>query len=159
VWHYNNTPSENTPSTGQGNSLYSGAVDLSTTNASNLFYQLIDQQRGGAKVVEMNNQTTGDGEVFADGDNQWGDGTTGDRQSAAVDVHFAIARTWDYYWNVHGRWGMDGQGGEITSKVHYDSNLENARHIGGNTLVFGDGKAGNTTPWVSVDVVGHEFTH
>ena len=124
--------------------------------------------------------------------NEWGDGhqyakwpygteysTNG--QTTAVDAHYGMANTWDFYKNVFGRDGIDGIGTAPISQVHtlsYFSGLyyDNAFWTDG---VFGmfysDGSYGvNVNPFTgekfdgdpngfnsltSMDIIGHEMTH
>src|SRR5262245_2750522 len=143
---------------GAGSSLYSGAVPV----PSFLFgrYHMTDIPHGSSKVFDLNNAASGDGDHLADDDDNWGDGTTNNRQSAAVDAQYGVAKAWDYFLNVFGRSGMDGRGTAVTSKVHWGMNTGNAqRNSNDGHLYFGDGDGTKTSAWVSLDCVGHEFTH
>ena len=51
----------------------------------------------------MKNKQGGNGTLFTDADNAWGDGALANRQTVAVDAQYGTAMTWDYYKNVHGR--------------------------------------------------------
>lgn len=153
VWHYDSLPKD-----GTGYSLYSGTVNVPTFWFGQ--YLMTDLGHGNSKVFDMNGATTGDGNHMSDSDNIWGDGTTGNRQSAAVDAQFGVAKTWDYFLNVLGRRGMDGYGGAIDSRVHYGSNYNNAFYSWvSNRLTYGDGDGSNYDPLVSLDIVAHEFAH
>ena len=159
VWHYDSMSHE-----GLGQSLYSGVVGVPTTQVSKMFqlpyYEMADDGRGSSRVTDMGNGDQGNGAIFTSYLNVWGDGTMSNRQSAAVDAQFGVTKTWDYFSKVHNRLGMDGKGSQITSRVHYGSSFTNAFHLGGtNIITFGDGQAGSTNPWVSLDIVAHEFTH
>jgi hypothetical protein len=55
-----------------------------------------------------------------------GDGTTLDRQSAAVDAHYGASTTLAYYKDVHGRNGVDGRGSRMRSRVHLSKGYDNA---------------------------------
>ncbi|MFN7929798.1 MAG: M4 family metallopeptidase [Blastocatellia bacterium] len=153
VWHYDALPKD-----GTGYSLYSGTVNVPTFWFGS--YLLTDLGHGNCKVFDLNGTTTGTGDHMSDTDNIWGDGTTGNRQSAAVDVQYGIAKTWDYYLNVLGRRGMDGNNGAIDSRVHYGSRYNNAFYSwNSNQISFGDGDGSRFNPLVSLDIVAHEFTH
>jgi Zn-dependent metalloprotease len=147
VWHYDSLP------TGTGYSLYSGAQFIPTTGSWTNFSM---------KSPTHNNSYTydhlyGSGAIFGDYDDVWGDGTEWNRQTAGVDAHFGMTRTWDYFQTRHARCGMNNGCARTFSAVHYGTNVANAFYMGGG-MYFGDGDA-SSSPWVSVDLVGHEFTH
>ena len=124
-------------------------------------------------------------------DNLWGDGrqfamfpyggeTGVNGQTAAVDAHYGMATTWDFYQNVFGRNGIDNQGTSPISVVHvvdqYGYYYDNAYW---SDFVFGmfysDGSknpgvdpntglptAGDPNGFntlTSIDIIGHEMTH
>lgn len=142
---------------GTGNSLYSGTVNLGTELVDGT-YELRDTTRGNMKTVDIDNHGGGNGKVFTDLDNLWGDGTTSNTQSAAADAHFGAAQTWDYYLNVHGRRGIDGEGFQIISRVHYGKSYNNA-FWNGKVMTYGDGDGFIFSPLVALDIAGHEITH
>jgi Zn-dependent metalloprotease len=122
--------------------------------------------------------------------NTWGDGkqfvmypfggeTSANGQTAAVDAHFGMATTWDFYGNVFGRNGIDNLGTSPISEVHilgpfgyYDNAFWDDYVFG---MFYSDGTryAGvdpftgqPTTPdplgfssVTELDVIGHEMTH
>jgi Zn-dependent metalloprotease len=146
---------------GVGHSLYSGDV-LITTDLQNGTYVLFDTSRGGHYTTDMLNRLIGfwRGALITDADNIWGDNTTGDRASAAVDAYFGAAVTWDYYLNVHGRTGIGNDGVGTLSRVHYRRQYNNAFWSDGcQCTTYGDGDGTWFTPLVSLDIAGHELTH
>jgi thermolysin len=145
VWYFNSLP------TGTGYSLYSGAQYIPTTGSWGNFYM---------QSPTHSNSYTWDytyGTIFTDYDDVWGDSTEWNRQTAGVDAHFGMIRTWDYFQNRHARCGMNNGCAQTFSAVHYGTDMANAFYSGGG-MYFGDGDA-YSSPWVSVDVVAHEFTH
>ncbi|SHI48157.1 Zn-dependent metalloprotease [Clostridium cavendishii DSM 21758] len=83
-----------------------------------------------------------------------------DREAAAVDAHYYVGKSYEYFKNNFGREGFDGRGGALKVTVHYDEDYLNAYFDGYDQLVFGDGDgkiAGNFAK--AFDVVSHEFTH
>ncbi|WP_425586350.1 M4 family metallopeptidase [Streptomyces sannanensis] len=143
--------------TGVGNSKYSGQVTIGTTPADGS-YSMTDGTRGGHKTYDLNGGRSG-GTLFTDPDDTWGDGTTGDRQTAAVDAAYGAQLTWDYYKDVHGRNGIKNDGVGASTRVHYRNAYVNAfwddRCF---CMTYGDG-AGNTKPLTSIDIGAHEMTH
>lgn len=154
VWSYNNM--DTVAATGSGRSLYSGTVTLNTDNTSGTYY-LRDLTRASMLTYTMRNGTTS-GYYLTDTDNVWGTGTNSDEDTAGVDAHFGAAKTWDYYLNIHGRRGINGNGYTMNSRVHYGNRYNNA-FWNGSLMTYGDGDGTQFTPLVSLDVVGHEITH
>jgi len=74
-----------------------------------------------------------------------------------VDVQFGMAVTWNYFKIFQGRRGIDNLGYTMFGRAHYGNNKEFAGWNGTN-LTFGDGNL-NQHPFVSLDSVGHEWTH
>lgn len=146
------------PATGSGQSLFVGTVPLTTEQTATGF-SLQDNTRGGSKTLDMKNRGFGQGAQFTDADNAWGDGTTGNRQTAAVDAAFGGALTWDYYKNVHGRNGIANDGKGANSRVHYKRNYANAFWDDNCfCMTYGDGNS-SINPLVSIDIAGHEMSH
>lgn len=123
----------------------------------------------------------GDGQAFAgwdlafSADGNWAYFTgapDANGQSAAVDAHFGLSTTWDYYKNVFGRDGVDGQGTSTFGLVHmisfdwmgnvarYDNAFWSNDLFG---MLFGDGtypnNPGGFADLTEIDITGHEMTH
>ncbi|WP_329334518.1 M4 family metallopeptidase [Streptomyces sp. NBC_00663] len=144
--------------TGTGNTVYSGTVNLTTTQSGST-YNLTDGARGGHKTYNLNRGTSGTGTLFSGPDDVWGNGSASNAESAAADAHYGAALTWDYYKNIHGRSGIRGDGVAAYSRVHYGNQYVNAFWDDSCfCMTYGDG-TGNTNPLVSIDVAGHEMTH
>ena len=161
-----------TAAVGTGNSQYSGTVSLAT-NSTTSGFEMRDMTRGTAGtfgnnvVTNLNHATTGNGTIYTDADNTWGDGanyvegsstTAANGQTAAVDAHFGIMTTWDYFKKVLGRNGIDGTGKASYIRVHYSNNYDNAFWSDACfCMTFGDGSSFTTL--TSMDVAGHEMSH
>ncbi|MEW2400094.1 M4 family metallopeptidase [Streptomyces sp. NPDC046862] len=144
--------------TGTGNTVYSGTVNLTTTQSGST-YNLTDGARGNHKTYNLNRGTSGTGTLFSGSDDVWGNGQASNAESAAADAHYGAALTWDYYKNVQGRTGIKGDGVGAYSRVHYGSNYVNAFWSDSCfCMTYGDG-SGNSNPLVAIDVAGHEMTH
>jgi Zn-dependent metalloprotease len=151
------TPCIGIAATGTGKSLYAGSVGIGTTKCG-ASYELQDMGRGRAFSYDMKNKTSG-GSAFTDADNAWGNGSVSDRASAAVDAHYGLAKTFDYFKKVHGRNGVANDGKGVNARVHYGSSYVNAAWVNSCFCInFGDG---NTVyaPLVSLDIAGHETSH
>jgi zinc metalloprotease ZmpA len=143
-------------------------VPLQTTQSGSSFV-LTDATRGGDNTVDAQNKedtcvivfcSRAKTVPFTDADDVYGDGTTGSRQSAAVDVHYGVAETWDYYKQTHGRNGIGNDGKGSQSRVHYGSRYNNAFWDDGCfCMSYGDGDGTTFGPLVAVDVTGHEMSH
>ncbi|OEV00258.1 MULTISPECIES: M4 family metallopeptidase [Streptomyces] len=143
---------------GTGNSQYSGKVEIGTSGSSGSF-TMKDDARGGNRTSDLNGGQSGEGTVFTDDDDVWGDGTTGDPATAGVDAHYGAGQTWDYYKQVHGREGIAGDGKGALSRVHYGDNYVNAFWDDSCfCMTYGDGQ-GNKNPLTSLDVAAHEMSH
>lgn len=91
-------------------------------------------------------------------------------QKAAVDAHYAMQAVHDYFKTVHGRTGIDGNGGPgyVTASdgatpltaalVHYSTRYNNA-FWDGQKMTFGDGDGTTFGPLTTLDITGHEMTH
>ncbi|MER6405656.1 M4 family metallopeptidase [Streptomyces viridosporus] len=144
--------------TGTGHTVYSGTVDLTTTQSGST-YNLTDGARGNHRTYNLNRSTSGTGTLFSGPDDVWGDGSPSNPESAGADAHYGAALTWDYYKNVHGRNGIRGDGVGAYSRVHYGNNYVNAFWSDSCfCMTYGDG-SGNANPLTSIDVAAHEMTH
>ncbi|MER8098797.1 M4 family metallopeptidase [Kitasatospora sp. NPDC094016] len=143
---------------GTGKGVFVGQVPL-TTAQSGSSYSLKDDTRGGQSTTDMNNGTAGNGSLFANTSNNFGDGTASNRESAAVDAQFGAATTWDFYKNTFGRNGIRNDGVGAASRVHYGSNYVNAFWDDSCfCMSYGDGN-GDAAPLTEIDVAGHEMSH
>ncbi|WP_354645272.1 M4 family metallopeptidase [Kitasatospora camelliae] len=144
--------------TGSGKGVFVGSVDLTTTQ-SGTQYQLKDDSRGGQSATDMANGTSGNGTPFANSTDKWGDGTAGNRESAAVDAYFGAAKTWDFYKNTFKRNGIRNDGAGALTRVHYDKGYVNAFWDDACfCMTYGDGQR-DSAPLTEIDVAGHEMTH
>lgn len=144
--------------TGTGHTQYSGDVELGTKQESSGF-SLTDVDRGEHKTYDLKNGSSGQGTLVTGPDDEWGDGTSANQETAAADAHFGAALTFDYYKNVHGRDGIKGDGVGAYSRVHYSNNYVNAFWDDSCfCMTYGDGE-GNAKPLTSIDVAAHEMTH
>lgn len=152
-------PGPTVAAVGTGHSLYSGTVSLTTDHRGSAF-TMLDATRGRLRTSDMQNRSFGQGQLFTDADNNWGNGATSDRASAGVDAHFGAEQTWDYYLTVHGRIGIKDDGAGARSRVHYRKGYNNAFWSDAcECMTYGDGNGTSFSPLVALDVAGHEMTH
>jgi Zn-dependent metalloprotease len=167
VWKYNNLQTV----AGTGSSLYSGTVTVETTLFNGLYYLEENTTVSGDAIRRIGTfdarNTTSAVYRLSDADNIWNSAT----QRAGVDAHYGARATWDYYWQVHGRRGIDNNNGPglypwvagsttllISSIVHYGVNYANA-FWNGSRMTYGDGNGTTFGPLVTLDIAGHEITH
>jgi zinc metalloprotease ZmpA len=145
-------------SAGTGNSLFSGAVPL-TTNSLASGFELRDPSRGSHYTINLKNRTSGT-TVFTDADNIWGNFLTSDASTAGVDATFGQNLTWDYYKNMFGRNGIANDGRGAYTRVHYSTRYVNAFWSDSCfCMTYGDGDGVTYLPLVTPDIAGHEMTH
>ncbi|MEV6977069.1 M4 family metallopeptidase [Kitasatospora sp. NPDC093806] len=144
--------------TGTGKGVFVGQVPLDT-NQNGSQFELKDTGRGGQSTTDMRGGTSGNGSLFANTSNRFGDGTNHNRESAAVDAQFGAATTWDFYKNTFNRSGIRNDGVGALSRVHYGTNYANAYWDDDCfCMSYGDGEK-NNAPLTEIDVAGHEMTH
>jgi Zn-dependent metalloprotease len=148
-----------TAANGTGKSFFSGNVALTTDKVSSTYY-LRDPSRGNTYTTNMKNGTGGNGTVFTDADNVWGNNLLSSTVTIGVDAQYGTAVTWDYYKNVHGRTGIANNGVGAFNRVHYSSKYNNAYWSDSCfCMTYGDGDGTTFNPFDSLDVAGHEMTH
>ena len=92
---------------------------------------------------------------------------TSNATKPAVEVHWGMEKTYDYYLTRHNRNSYDGVGSAIKNYYNFSNSGDGANaaavDINGQVLmVFGNGTYSNQTilkPVVNLDVAGHEYTH
>ena len=80
------------------------------------------------------------------------------RNNPALDVHWAMENVYDFYLSQFARNSFDNRGSLIKNYVHKGISWNNA-NWNGVAMSYGDGDAKRMSPLVSLDIVGHEFTH
>ncbi|MFI1071594.1 M4 family metallopeptidase [Streptomyces puniciscabiei] len=149
---------------GTGKTLFVGNVGLTTTATSRGHYQLKDLSRYGTETRDAKGSYTekfGAGAKFTSTTNVWGNGTTGNRASAAADAQYGITQTLDFYKKTFGRNGIANNSKAAQGMVHWGKKVANAFWDPTcNCMLYGDGD-GQTfkKPLVVLDVTGHELTH
>lgn len=145
---------------GKGKSRYSGSVNFNTEQYSDGFRLEAIQGKHGVPIytLNMNHATWPVDEVltdFVDEDNNWDDLFNENHDEAAIDIHWGMQKTVDYYSEKFNRNSVDGQGMTVFGLAHYGENVSNASWTGG-WAQFGDG---NGTPYVGLGITAHELTH
>jgi zinc metalloprotease ZmpA len=144
---------------GTANTLLAGTVAI-TTDSQTGGFALRDPSRSSNYTSNMANRQIGQGKLFTDADNTWGNFATTDVATVGTDAHYGMALTWDYYKNVLGRNGIDGAGKTTYSRVHYGRRYSNAFWSDGCfCMTYGDGDGVTLLPLVAIDIAGHEMSH
>ena len=141
---------------GTGNSLYVGTVTVDTTLSGGT-YSMIDPLRGNNET--HNGPYASSAPIYTDADNVWGTGSNTNAQTAGVDAHFGIAKTWDFYKSTFGRNGIANDGKGARSYVHDGAYVNASWSDSCFCMKYGDGDGTTYGPLVELDVAGHEMSH
>jgi Zn-dependent metalloprotease len=149
---------------GTGKTLFVGSVGLTTTQTSRGHYQLKDPSRYGTETRDAKGSYTekfSAGTKFTGTTNVWGNGTTGNRASAAADAQYGVTKTLDFYKSTFGRKGIANNSKAAQAMVHWGKKVANAFWDPTcNCMLYGDGDGDMfKKPLVVLDVTGHELTH
>lgn len=129
-------------------------------------YRLRDYSRGNgietyAYYLIAPSTNTFNGIDYTSTNSSWNNMSAYDR--AALDVHWGIETTYDYYYNTFGRNSYDNHGARITSYVNYygysNGILNNIPNACWNDSCMLFGRHEQNAPMVSLDITAHELTH
>lgn len=148
-------------SQGRGKSRYAGEVTFNTKQYADGYK--LEALQGKYKVpiytLNMNHANDASDEVitdYLDEDNIWSELHNEDHDEVAIDIHWGMQKTVDYYAEKFNRNSVDNKGMEIIGLAHLGTNLDNASWTGG-WAQFGDGI--NNSPFVGLGITAHELTH
>ncbi|WP_085939638.1 M4 family metallopeptidase [Amycolatopsis azurea] len=133
---------------GAGNSYYVGNVTIDTTNSGGT-YSMRDPQRTNISCKPQN------GAVYSGPDDNWGNGSGTNLETACVDTLFGVQTEWKMLGEWLGRNGINGNGGGFPASVGL--NQVNA-YWDGSSTTFGHSQD-NQRQATSMDVVAHEYGH
>ena len=147
---------------GTAHTLFYGTQSIFCNQLSANSYQLYDNTRG----IGTYNGVYWDpySDIFPSSNTLYTNTTTVWSDNPALDVHWGIEKTCDYYIAAFNRNGYDGYGGEIYN-IYNPVILDeqgfqfNAGAVGYGLMVYGRGGDYGYNPFVSLDCAGHEFTH
>jgi Zn-dependent metalloprotease len=182
VWGYDNLQHHSVPSvTGTGISLYSGTVSIATVTDDGYDYYMQDTNLKLGTFYDLTG--AGSCQFASDTGNLWDQSShtrAGVDARAMVDVNYGMEKAYNYYLIVHGRSGLgEVSGGPMLWGSHFGSFTPGCANFGVGynnafwdgistpdhtpSLAFGfgdgDGKPAGFSPLVSLDIVGHEWTH
>jgi Zn-dependent metalloprotease len=133
---------------GTGVSFYNGTVTFNTSGSGTSF-SMQDPTRPNIRCGGQN------GATFTGTDDNWGNGSGTNLETACVDAMYAVQREWDMLGTWLGRNGINGSGGGFPARVGW--NNVNASWNGSFTN-FGHSQD-NLRQVVPIDVVAHEYGH
>lgn len=133
--------------------VYSGIRPIDTQYLNN-YYVLRDNTRGYGIMTYRQDESD-----YISSDNSWSNLSNYDR--AAIDAHWGVEKTYDFYYNKFGRNSYDNNGSSITSYVNYKIYGSDWHNAAWNeyTHCMKYGRYNNGNPIVSLDVTAHELTH
>jgi len=143
---------------GIGNALYNGRVKLSTSFVDGLYYQLKDPLRKCHTTVNEHSSFHGPHVEEFTLFNIWG---WSDNYTAAADVHYGYAASYDYFSNMFGRQGIydSSKSGMVArSRLDLGRSWNNTSWYNGQ-MTFGIGDGIIFNPFTSLEIVAHVFTH
>lgn len=149
---------------GIGNAHYNGRVKLSTSFVDGLYYQLKDPLRQCHTTI--NDHASFLGPIMDSNEdlqqytlfNIWG---WSDNYTAAADVHYGYAASYDYFLNMFGSQGIfdSSKNGLATqSRLDFGRSWNNTSWYKGH-MAFGIGDGVIFNPFTSLEIVAHVFTH
>lgn len=150
--------------TGLANTRYSGSRSIETRLETSGLYTLNDDVRS-VFTRDAQNVPFGGGYInnfaeFTDLDNTW---TLPGLDDAALDAHWGAMQSYDYWLNVHGRNGIDGNGFPMRSYVHVANPQGGGSWVNaawnGSVMSYGDGNGSSFQPLTAIDICGHEIGH
>lgn len=145
-----------TDAVGTGNTLYCGTRQIHSDQVSANSYRLRDYSRGGG-VITLSGTLAGFGADFKNSSNNWNLKLPNQN---AMDAHWGVAQTYDFYKKYFNRNSYDNLGSPLISHVNYwlfSSILVNASWDG-SSMNYGQIYPGNKG-LTAIDVTGHELTH
>ncbi len=127
-------------------------------------------------VSLINNQNSGQASFtisasgLSEGTHSWSDaaGNSGTytikmKPNPAIDAHWGMAQTYDYFKETFQRNSFDNRGGAISNYVNaayaFSGTQSQAMALGNGLMAFGLGDRKSMREFVALDIMGHEFSH
>jgi Zn-dependent metalloprotease len=134
---------------GTGHTAHAGTVPIPTTTSGSTYSMSHPQQ------THLACQNYSSGKVFAGSDDDWGNGSRTDLETACADAMYVVEQERQMLTRWLGRNGMDGKGGWVPIKMGLDE--VDAFYTDGESVTIGHQRSGTWMSWT--DVVAHEFGH
>jgi Zn-dependent metalloprotease len=129
---------------------YSGQRTI-TTDSYLGSYRLRDNNRGNG-IITLDYETSND---YYSTNNTWSNMSNYDR--IALDVHWGVETTYDYYLNKFNRNSYNNNGALLLSFVNAPNYPNSGWSSSGHIMIYGVDSINQ--PYVDLDVVAHEYTH
>jgi len=151
---YNNL--KTLPAVGTGTGYIKDTKEINLELVGTTYYlRDITKEKGIIYTNDARNRNQTKTNIMTDTDTIW----NSTYQAAAVDAHFFMGATYDYYKEKFNRVSYDNGGKDIKVIAHYGKSYANA-FWDGRELVFGDGDGSEWGPFsADMDIVAHEYTH
>jgi len=157
IKHYEMIHTADTPAS--GTSLYNGVVPFTADSFGTPTNYRLQANAGVGipTVITLDMRNSGD---YADAVDVVSANTSFNlaSQRIGVQTHYGAESIVDFYAERLGRNSYDANGTTLVSYFSFSNGYNNA-FWNGSVLTFGDGDGTNYFPLVSLDIVGHEFTH
>jgi len=154
LFKYNNLKTNGVVGTGTGYIGDQKSINLDSVG-STYYLRDLTKTKGIIYTNDAKNRTQIKTNIMTDTDTIWNSAY----QAAAVDAHFFVGATYDYYKDKFGRISYDNNGKDTKVIAHYGKRYSNA-FWDGKELVFGDGDGVEFGPFsADMDIVAHEYTH
>jgi len=138
---------------GTANTFWSGSQTIhSDLNGSS--YRLRDYTKGNG-VLTFHGESGKRGQDYTSNSSNWN--LTGQDQ-AAMDAHYGVSATYNFYSKVFHRNSYDGNGTALVSYVNDPTYIDNA-FWDGSSMNFNKRSTGQAGGVTGIDVTGHELTH
>ena len=138
---------------GTANTYWSGTQNIhSDLNGGS--YRLRDYTKGNG-VITLHGESGKRGQDYTSNSANWN--LTGQDQ-AAMDAHYGVSATYNFYMKVFHRNSYDNNGTALTSYVNDPTYIDNA-FWDGSSMNFNKRSTGAPGGVTGIDVTGHELTH
>ncbi|MES2616502.1 MAG: M4 family metallopeptidase [Bacteroidota bacterium] len=142
-----------------GYSKYNGIVNFTCDSLAPDTFYLRDYSRGnGIETYDANVKIKLDSSLQFYNDNTFWNLKNPAQDEVAIDIHWGIEKTYDFYKEVLGINSINDSGFRLIGLAHVGNNYNNA-NWNGRYASFGDGDGITYKPLTSLDVCGHEISH
>ncbi len=137
------------------NTLYNGQVEITSDSAAIGLFTLVDSTRGnGIEVRNLNGfNSLSPSSDITDTSSSW---SQEGYSTGALDVMYALEKSYDYFSTVFGRNSIDNAGIHLTGLVNFGT--PTFSYYFGSSFAFGMA-GGNVPSYTSFDIVAHEYVH
>ena len=140
---------------GTANTLYCGSREIHSTQVSTNLFKLEDYSRGKG-IVTVSGSLNGYGKGYTNTTANW---NLKMPNRNAMDAHWGVEQTYDYYKIKFNRNSYDNQGSILKSYVNYFLfNILTNASWDGNSMQYGQ-RFPSSNGVTAIDVTGHELTH